>query len=90
MLLTCLVNFLQKLNSKVTKLNIKNYLHKLILTILQVPYNLNYLTSFTPKPVHQKILPQQKHDYHHILADYGTDQLSKGINNNIMMSLLNI
>ena len=38
------------------------------------------------KPVHylikhEEVLPHQKHDSHQILADYGTDQVSKGINN---------
>ena len=37
------------------------------------------------KPVHylikHEVLPHQKHDSHQILADYGTDQVSKGINN---------
>ena len=51
----------------------------------------------TLKPVHylikhEEILPHQNHDYHPILADYGTDQISIRINdkgNVIFVKLLN-
>ena len=49
------------------------------------------------KPVHyawkhEEVLPYQKHDFHPILADYGTDQVSIRINdkgNDIVVKPLN-
>ena len=53
----------------------------------QLPPQIDFalLQNGTLKPVHyiikhEEILPQEKHDSHPILADYGTDQLSIRIN----------
>ena len=53
----------------------------------QLPPQIDFalLQDNTLKPVHylikhEEILPHQKHDYHPILADYGTDQFSIRIN----------
>ena len=53
----------------------------------QLPPQIDFalLQNDTLKPVHylikhEEILPQQKHDSHPILADYGTDQFSIRIN----------